>query len=406
MKFRVGSNAGDVRYPILKNGSIVYSPLVVSGGCAVSPWESNVTLIPNREISIVGSFGDRGVSGGSSAMLYMPDNRVGSQSFVEKCWAKTISSYSKDDETGYYSWNRTSNSSYPTLSALSNHYYWGYEYDAEPPTFNVSSCAGLFWNMNAYSGFSGFNTNKLKYNVNGVVYTNETIFNTKTTGYSYSPVKSSDYLTEFDLDSSKTITKIDVSGDLQPFEYSLFISVKGSNYVMSTTAVDKECVMLGSYNNVLSGLSNSAMIYHTYTQRTLNSLYDETYRFSYFNGQVGLIKKFKPNQDSSLYFVIDATLPCSSMFSSTPMSGLSSPTLSMKILDSVDSPYGTDFYSYGAVWKNASATAYCVDGTTSMKTGDIYLSPTAGGGVINFLSACGLSPKLFVSDLKVGFSAM
>lgn len=385
----------NIRFPILK-GTTIYSPLVGKEGEAISPWRADVAVLPNRAIAINNALGSAAAAGASPWADY--GISTDKYQFYREGYIKTISAFENASHSAYFKSYNTSKTNYPNLNGWAQDYYLGYEYnthDGQPYISDGLYC-GIMWNMNSFSAMSNFNTNKLNYNMNAVVSFNKDLINPVTTGYSYqwgtSLPAGHNYNTQFGIPATKSIWHIDVVGDLQPFNYNLFVSCKGTNYVSANG--NSKIAWLGSRSYELS--SNTKVVHMSATS-SVNSLSTAT-PVAYLQGNHGIVRHFNAT-DNYEYFVVDAILPCSSIFNNKTMSAISSPTISLRVME-----HCLNFDISGAEWRNAYAVAYCTDGTTAEKTGTLYLSPT-DGGFREFIRNCGIVPNFYVDDLKFGFYA-
>lgn len=408
MKFRVNSQYTGVRFPIIKNSHNTYSPLVFEGSNDVnrllSPWEADITVYPNRDITINNSLASafsHPLYGGSDWPSWLngsdADDRV-----------KVITAFNNSQGTPYYYSIRTNPDVNVPSDNWAQHYYDGYEYEYDLTGIHLGAYGGVFWNLNNYSAITT-DTNKLRYNFGGVVSVQNTMFEPHYKSYNYTwgaPLyPPHPYFDDFNIpyDINKAITSISVTGTLQPFIYYIGVGIKGGNYVSGNNKTSG-AMFLGSWDDELTATNFTYMMsagVNSMVTGTTQTLY-----LSHVDGQgsisrTGIIRHFNM-QDSYEYFVLDGHIDFSAATTALTnhnVSGVSNPIFTFGVNRTNLSN------EYGAIWNNATAIATCNDGSTYTKTGRINLAPY--GNTINWMeNYLNIKSNFYIDDLKMGIKYM
>ena len=405
MKFRVGgtdTSYRSIRFPILQ-GKYIYSPSVWSDNKLISPWTSDVLLLPSRELkpndNMGTAFCPTSVSQSTSDWpYYAGDNCYGDTEL------KVISAFNNSQGSGTFFSYKASNKSF-SVDNWAHKYYDGYEIDYNGQiTGTNNNFGGVFWNLNNFSGITA-DTQKMKYCFGGVVSVFKDFFQPyKNKSYTYNwPAGLPGghiYNSIFGFNATARIIQIGVTGDLDPFTYKLNISFKGGNYISARAGEnpnEKGILYIGSNDSQLETSTKTTTV-----SANLNNMVTGSTDVVYLNGQnansCGIVRHFNA-EDNYEYFAIDGVVSLSSCWNGFQASGISTPVFALTTNRNNLS------YTNGAIWKNATATAMCNDGTTARKTGTFDLAPYYYNTINWVKNEIGVNPHFWIDDIKFGVSA-
>lgn len=414
--FTTDSNSwSNWKYPIMRNkvgsNTYTYSPLVYGvneNGTNVlkSPWSADLVVRPDRGLKVDNVWGEDWDSTNPSQWEYYLSNlRMDTK-------LKVISAYTKDDTAYYANWN--CGSGYIDLQPWAQQYYTGLEYDSSEPTQTNGKNAGVFWNLNTLSSRTN-NFKDVSYKVLGIVSLHKKLLQPITNvSHTYTGMAIGTghyYNTVFGFDPSDVVSRISVTGNLDPFNYRLYVSFKGGHQVFQPLYEGGQSVLHVGSDHDRGFTAASAFSFKT---PLLSSIIAEsnTAQAARLSPQSGIVKHFNIQGSNYDYFLIDiSNAPLSSMFQQyNVLSGISSPIISLTVNHNSGSTQ-EDAYKYatsGLVWKNATATAQTVLGATARVTGNLHLAPFINGTFDFLKNDAGFTTAQLeykIMDMSFGFSA-